>query len=334
MPDLERLAPAADEKLRVLGHRSLVHAEDAELADVGVDDDLEDMRQHVLLRVRFRAELLDRLAVDDLALEEERRVAFGRIRQQSLEHLHEFIDAGAILRGDEAHRDQVALAQRLLERRMQLLGLDRLALLEVLGHQFFIDLDDLVDQRLVRFGDRREVGLAVGVEEAVDDFRAATGRQVDRQDFLAECRAQVREYLWQIDVLGVDLVDDQQATQLAAPGPVHHARGDHLDAALRIDDDRGGFHRIERADRLADEVRKPGRVEQVHTRRRKIQVQHRGAQRVQEGLLQAVEVTDRRPLFDTACRGDRARAREQRFGECCLACTAVAQQGHGPQVLR
>ena len=57
--DLERLAAVADEELRVLGHRALVHAEDAELADERVDHHLEHVREHVLLRVGLRAELLD-----------------------------------------------------------------------------------------------------------------------------------------------------------------------------------------------------------------------------------------------------------------------------------
>ncbi len=37
VPDLERLAAVADEELRVLGDRALVHAEDADLADERID---------------------------------------------------------------------------------------------------------------------------------------------------------------------------------------------------------------------------------------------------------------------------------------------------------
>jgi hypothetical protein len=44
---LEGLAAVADVELAVLGDRALVHAEDAHLADVGVDRDLEDMGQHM-----------------------------------------------------------------------------------------------------------------------------------------------------------------------------------------------------------------------------------------------------------------------------------------------
>ena len=96
-------------------------------------------------------------------------------------------DAGAGARRHETDRHQVPFAQRLLERRVQLLRRD-LALLEVERHQLLVDLDHLVDQRAVRFGHRGEIGFAVGIEEAVDDALAAVRGQVDRQAFLAERR--------------------------------------------------------------------------------------------------------------------------------------------------
>ena len=69
----------------------------------------------------------------------------------------------------------MAFAQRLLERRVQLRGLD-LALLEVERHQLLVDLDHLVDQRAMRRLDRREIGVARGIEEAVDDARCRRRR--------------------------------------------------------------------------------------------------------------------------------------------------------------
>ena len=50
--DLDRLARVADEELRAGLHRALVDAEDAELADERIDRHLEDVRDHVLRRVR------------------------------------------------------------------------------------------------------------------------------------------------------------------------------------------------------------------------------------------------------------------------------------------
>ena len=160
----------------------------------------------------------------------------------------------------------MAVAQRLLERRVQLLGRD-LALLQVLRHQRLVDLDDLIDERAVRAAHRREVGLAVGVEEAVDDLLAAIGGQIDRQALLAEQRLDRREQRRQIDVLGVDLVDDDEPAEAALRRPIHHPRRDHLDAGLRADDDRRGLDGIERADRLPDEIGESGRVDEMDPRR-------------------------------------------------------------------
>jgi hypothetical protein len=85
----------------------------------------------------------------------------------------------------------VALAQALFEGVVQGgSGKRRFAVLEIAFHHLLVDLDDLVDDALVRVGDRPEVGVAVGIEEAVDDLRATLGRQVDRQALGPECFAQ------------------------------------------------------------------------------------------------------------------------------------------------
>ena len=139
---------------------ALVHAEHAELADERVDDDLEDMREDVLLRVRLGVEFRRRITrLSALALVEQRRVALQRIGRELDQHVQQLVDACTGARRREAHRNQMAFAQRLLERRVQLVGRDLVALLEVLRHQRLVDFDDLVDQRLVRIGDRREVGF-------------------------------------------------------------------------------------------------------------------------------------------------------------------------------
>src|SRR5579875_3985584 len=84
------------------------------------------------------------------ALEERRRVAFRRIRQQPGEDPQQLGDAGARLGGSEADRNEMALAQGLLERVMELLRGYLLALLEVQGHQPLVELDHLIDELGVR----------------------------------------------------------------------------------------------------------------------------------------------------------------------------------------
>ncbi len=144
------LRAVADEELRIARHGSLMHAEDAELADERIHDDLEHVREHVLARVGLGTEFDGIIA---FALAEQRRIALRGIGRQLDEHVEQLGHAGAGARGHEAHRNEMALAQRLLERRMQLRRRD-LALLEVERHQRLVDLDDLIDQRAVRSGDR------------------------------------------------------------------------------------------------------------------------------------------------------------------------------------
>jgi hypothetical protein len=127
-----------------------------------------------------------------------------------------------------------------------------------LRHQRLVDLDHLVDQCLMGGGDRREIRVARGVEEAVDDLLSATSRQIDRQAFAAECGLDRLQRALEVDVVGIDLVDDHQPAQPTLRGPVHHPRRDHFDPRCRAHDDRGGLDGIEGANRLADEVRIAG----------------------------------------------------------------------------
>ncbi len=102
---------------------------------------------------------LHRLGRSALAEQELRRIGFGRIGQQLDDDVEQLRHAGAGARRDEADRDQVAFAQRLLERRVQLGGID-VALGQVAVDEGRIDLDHLLDQRPVRGLDAADVGLA------------------------------------------------------------------------------------------------------------------------------------------------------------------------------
>ncbi len=322
MPDLEGLAAVAHEELRVLGDRALVNAEDAELAHERVHHDLEHVGEHVFLRIGLRPELRRRVAFPFV---EQRWIAFSRIRRQLDEHVEKLGDARAGLCRHEAHRHEMAVAQRLLERRVQLIGRD-LALLQVLRHQRLVDLDHLIDERAMRAAHRREVGFAVGIEEAVDDPLAAAGGQIDRQALFAEKRLDRREQTGQIGILGVDLVDDDKAAQTAFGRPVHHSRGNHLDAGLRADDHRRGLHGIERADRLTEKIGKSGRIDQVDTRVLRIEMHDRCAQRMLPRFFERVEIAHCRATLDGTRFLDRTGREQQRFGQRGLARSALTDE--------
>ena len=321
--DLERLSAVADVEEALLRHRSLVDAKDAEPADEGIDRDLEDVREHVPAGLgQGRRHRLGRGA---LAAQERRRVRLARMRQQLDDDVEQLGDAGAGLRRDEADRDQVALAQRLLERRVQLGGVD-VAVVEVAVDEIGVDLDDLLDEGAMRRVDAAEIAVAFAVVEAVDDARAACVGQVERQALLAERVLDLRQHAGQVDAGHVDPVDDDHAVALARRGVLHHAHRHRLDADRRVDDDRRGLHRLERGQALAEEVGRARRVDEVDARLAVRQVQHGRVERVLHSPLERVEVADRRAALERSRRDDRARGDEQRLGEAGLAGSGRADE--------
>src|SRR5690606_19758598 len=99
---LERLAPIVDEQLRVTTDGALVDAENAELADERIVDDLEHIRDHMLAGVGLGG---DRLGLAAAALDEGGRVAFPWIGQQALDQVQQLGYAGTGARGDETDRN-------------------------------------------------------------------------------------------------------------------------------------------------------------------------------------------------------------------------------------
>ena len=209
-------------------------------------------------------ETATRSASSACALQEWRRIPLGGVRHEPRNRLEQLGNAGARFRRHEADWHEMPLAQRLLERIVQLFRLELFTLLQVEGHQVVVDFDHLVDDAGMRFLDRREVGrLAVIMEKAVDDFRAAGRRQVDGEAFGSELVADFLERRLRICVAGIDLVDDEDAAQAPVPGRVHHALRHRLDAGDGVDDDGRGFHGLQHRQRAADEVGVAGRIDEI-----------------------------------------------------------------------
>ena len=186
----------------------------------------------------------------------------------------------------------------------------------------------------MRIVDRRKIGGARGIEKTIDDAFAAVGGQIDRQAFLAERALHGGKHRGQIDVIGVDPIDDDEPAQLACSRPVHHPRGDHLRTRRRVDDDRCRLDCIERADRLADEVGIARRIDQMNPRTRAFQMHQRRAQRMLISLFERIEVADGAPTLDTACGLNRPGLCKQRLRERCLARCTVTHQRYGTNILR
>src|SRR5471032_131845 len=245
MRDPERLASVTDIEQAIASDRALMNAKHGHLADVRVHHDLENVGQHMFVRDRFGAH--DFPATAGIAVEK-RRVAFHGVRQEPDEHVEQFRDAGAVGRRREADRHQMTFTERPLEGLVQLLRADGLALLQVKLHQDGVDLDHLIDQRVVRCRNRQEIGVTRRVEKAIHHFAATLRRQVDRQAFRAEGFLNLRQKRWKVDLFAVDTIHDDYPAELARARPRHHAPGGHFDTGLRIDDDGGSFHGGQGAD--------------------------------------------------------------------------------------
>ena len=168
-----------------------------------------------------------------------------------------------------------------------------------------------------------------GAKKQSETFVRFAGRQVERQAFLAEGLLDALEQILQIDVVGVDLVDDDQAVEAALRRPLQEAPGHHLDAVLRVDHDRRGLDRGERRQRVAEEIGVARRVQQVDSVLLRIEARDRELQRVLQLLLERGVVADGGAALDAARRGDRPRFREQRFGQAGLARTPTGRRAPG-----
>jgi hypothetical protein len=333
VPGPDRLAALADVELASRREAPLVHAKYRNASDVRIDLHLDDVRERVLPRLGRGGHLGGGAAGIDV--EVDGRVSFGRVGQQSHDHVEQLGDSRSAACRREHHRDQMPLAQCALERVVELLRLD-FAFLEIDFHQLFVDLDHLVDELAVRLLDRGKIRLAGRREEAVGDPGCASRREVQRQALLAERRLDLVEQPGKVDILGVDLVDDDQAVEPALARPLHEAAGHHLDAVLRVDHDRRGLDRSERGQRVAEKVRVARRVEQVdavpRVRALRLEGRDRHLQRMADRFFQRLVVADGSAALDAARRRDRPRAHEQRLGERGLSGPRLADERNRPDV--
>ncbi len=232
--ELHGLAPRADEDLVARVDLALVDPQRGEAADVRIHVELE----HVPDEVARAVTAVDRERAAVAARDELLRVALERIRHQLGHHAQQLPKSRARLGRHEADGHEMPAAQRSLERLVQLLDRDFLALLEVAVHQLVVELDDAIGDLVVRRSDRREIGrFARGREQAVGDGLAVAGREVHGQALLAEYPPDFLEHLLQVDAARVDLVDDDEPAELALGGRRHHALRNELRAALGVDDD-------------------------------------------------------------------------------------------------
>ncbi len=328
---LERPLAVADEELHVLLHGTLMHAENTDLAHVGIGHHLEDVGQHVLGGVWLGVE--GRGVTTRFALVEGRRVALGGVGGEAGQDVQQLLDAGTGLGRGKQNGDQMPLAQRLLEGRVKIGHAGVGAVLQVLGQEILVFFDDLVDEGAVGGGNGLEIGVAGSVLQHFDHVGGTVGGQVEDHALFAEALADVGHQRRQIEVLGVDLVDDDHAAELPLGGVAHHALGHQLDAGLGIDHHQGGIHARQGGNGLAGEIGVARGVGQVDVGVLVAEIDQGGGQGVAGLLLQGIGIADGAALLDTALGSDGAGGVQQRFGQAGLAGGTVADEGDGAKGL-
>ena len=324
MPELHGLLRVADEHLRASRALALVNAEDRELADERVAGDLEDVRQERLARI---VPILEGLLVRAVAGHERAQVAFLRAGEMLRDRVEQLAYPDVVLRIRKEDRHDVPLVHRALERRVQR-RVVRLLAAEVLLHQAFVQLDDLVEHRRVRGSDRAEVALAALVQEALDDRLAVAGRQVDGQTLVSERLLNPRDERLEIDFRRVDLVDHDRARQVALARGLEHAPRHDLDAADRVDHDHTGLDGRHARQRRADQVRRSGRVDDVDPLAEVVGVQDGRVDRVLVLALLLLKVGEAVALGDRSPAVDGAGGVQQGIDERRLPAAAVTGEEH------
>src|SRR6059058_1118244 len=239
---------------------------------------------------------------------------------------------------------ELAARDRVLERVSDLLDGEVLAV-EVALHQALVGLDDGVEQfRVVLVDLRLELGrnlhrltlaLTLGTHvrahvQEVDDARELVlcpDRQVDRDAVLAQLLLQRAEHAEEIGALAVEHVHEQNARQVALrrPGPVPSRL--HLDTHHAAHDEQRTFDDAKRGDRVSDESRVAGRVDQVDLAVLPLRVADARGERHVSSLLVLVPVGNRRPRLDRPEPVRRAGLEQHRFHERRLSRPAVSDDG-------
>lgn len=175
--------------------------------------------------------------------------------------------------------------------------------------------------------------LALRLEEAINDRRAAFCRQVERQAALAESFAQFQQHLFGARVARVDLVDDDEPAQAPRPGEIHHALGHRLDTVDGAHDDHRRLDRLERAQRAAEKVGISRGVDHVDATALRLETADGGVKGVEQGFLLRIEVADRGATGERPLGPDCTGLREQGFGQQRLARAGLAHEGDIANVL-
>ena len=332
--DADRLAVAEVHDVVVVVERAGEDADETEVPDELVVDDLEHLRDELLLLRRLElvgaAVGADHEAVEPLAGEARRQAVAGECVEQ-LAH------ALVPLRRGAEDRDERAGVERAGDVRLQLGDRD-LALGQVLLQQRLVALDHGLDQLAAGVGDvdraaGRDVRLRVEQAVHLAHPRAGAVGDVEQHAVLAERLLDRRHEGRQVHALGVELVDDDGARQAEGGGLLEHLPRRRLDAVHRRHHDDRRLDRGEGFEGGADEVGGAGGVEDVEVLAVVVGVEDVGVDAEVVIVLLVVGVGDRRPVVHAPEPVDRVGVEEEGVGEGGLARGPVPHECNVADVL-
>jgi len=121
-----------------------------------------------------------------------------------------------------------------------------------------------------------EIAFSRGIQEALDDGLARLAGEIDGEAFGAKRLADLLDEGFEVHVGQIDLVDDNGAGEISLLGRLHHSARHHFDAADGVDNDDDSLDGRQASDGLADQIGRPGGVENVDAFALIIQMKDRG----------------------------------------------------------
>ena len=153
----------------------MIDAENAELADEWIVDDLEDIGDHMRGWIGCGG---DRIR----AFHERWRVGFAGVREQGFGNVQQLLHAGAGACGHKADRQQMSFAQTLFEGIVQLRARQAVfAHIQIVIHHGFVDFHHLVDDLLMPVRHRAKITVTVWCGKTIHHPATAIGRQIERE---------------------------------------------------------------------------------------------------------------------------------------------------------
>ena len=244
----------------------------------------------------------------------------GRVLDDQVQQL---LDADLLAGVREDDGDERAGLEGLDEHRRDLFRLDLLAA-QVALHQGIVRLDHALDQ--LRVGVRHvHHGRAAGaVLDTVDHGILVRRGQVGAAALRAERLLNRGDQLWEFDILGIHLVDDDHPRLMRLAGEVEELAGIGLDAGGGADDEDRRLGGGNGDDRRADEVGVSGRIDHVDPLAVVLRMDDRGENGVLMLLLLVVVVADGRLVIDAPQPVDGAGRVQDGLGDRGLAAAAMS----------